>query len=242
VFPEIGKLNCNQCDTTTLSYKVNRPARHFFTCIHSLFHCKTMPNPESRVMPAELFEFHVLRWKLPLMHVRELDDIAYEKVVDDDDDYDEFIAACQAVYRGAARTAEVTRYLVLLVMFSRSALEPADGRKAKMEALFRWATGEAPTTKGKAGRLGAALRVSHFLFRRDKYMDAFVLHRCFSLNSLIDCPKMLLVDDRLLTRLLEQLSKARHSTAHVMELAHRILQGEDDEEEEECYDRAHLWT
>jgi integrase len=183
-------------------------------------------------MPLDMFEFTVLRWKLPLMHARELDDVAYEKAIDEDDDYDEFIAACQVVYRGAARTAEVTRYLVLLVMFSRTALEPVDGRKAKMEALFRWATGEAPTNKGKAGRLGAALRVSHFLFRHGEFMDAFVLHRYFSLNSVIDCPKTLLVDDRLLSRLLEQLSTARHSTAQVMELAHRILQGEDEMEEE----------
>jgi hypothetical protein len=42
-------------------------------------------------------------------------------------------------------------------------------------------------------------------------MDAFVLHCYFSLNSVIDCPKTLLVDDRLLTRLFEQLSKARHA-------------------------------
>jgi hypothetical protein len=184
-------------------------------------------------MPSDIFDFTVLRWKLPLMHARQLDDVAYEKIIDKDDDYGEFITACQVVYRGAARTAEVTRYLVLLVMFSRTALEPVDGRKAKMEALFRWATGEAPTTKGKAGRLGAALRVSHFLFCHGRYMDAFVLHRYFSLNSVIDCPKTLLVDDRLLTRLLEQLCKTRHSTAEVSKLAHRILQGDDDEEEED---------
>ena len=174
-----------------------------------------------------MFEFTVLRWTLPLMHARELDDIAYEKLIDGNQNYDEFIAAGEIAYSGAARTAEVTRYLVLLVMFSRAALEPADGRKAKMEALFRWATGAEPTTKGKAGRLGATLRVSHFLFCHGTYMDAYVLRRFFSLNSVIDCPKALLVDDRLIARLLDQLSTARHSTAQVMELACGILQGEE---------------
>ena len=83
-----------------------------------------------------------------------------------------------------------------------------------MEAIFHWATGEAPTTKGKAGRLGAALRVSHFLFCHGRYMDAYALERCFSLISVIDCPKALLVDDGLLTRLLEQLSVKRYDTTH----------------------------
>ena len=177
----------------------------------------------------KLFECPVLRWKLPLMHARELDDIAYESVIDEKAGYDDFIGACKDVYRGAARTAEVTRYLVVLVMFSRAALEPADGREAKMVAIFQWATGEAPTTKGKAGRLGAALRVSHFLFSHDEYMDAFVQNRYFSLNNVIDCPKPLLKNDHLLTRLLDQLSKARHSTVQVAEAARRFLHGQGDE-------------
>ena len=161
------------------------------------------------------------------MHARQLDDIAYEKVVDPTATYDDFIAACQVVYRGAARTAELTQYLVLLVMFSRAAAEPVAGRQAKMEALFQWATGEVPTTKGKAGRLGAALRVSHFLFCNGKYMDACVLHRLFSLNSVIDCPKALLVDDGQLTRLLDRLSTGRHDTAQVAALARRVLEAGD---------------
>jgi hypothetical protein len=33
-------------------------------------------------MPLDLFEPTVLRWKLPLLHARELDDIAYEKVIE----------------------------------------------------------------------------------------------------------------------------------------------------------------
>ena len=177
----------------------------------------------------KLFEFPVLRWKLPLMHARELDDIAYESVIDEKAGYDDFIGACKDVYRGAARTAEVTRYLVVLVMFSRAALEPADGREAKMVAIFLWAMGEAPTTKGKAGRLGAALRVSHFLFSHGEYMDAFVQHRYFSLNNVIDCPKPLLKDDQLLRRLLDQLSKSRHNTEQVAEAARHILHGQGNE-------------
>jgi hypothetical protein len=196
--------------------------------------------PESRAMALDMFEFTVLRWKLPILHARELDDIAYEKIIDEGGDYDEFIAACQVVYRGAARTAEVTRYLVLLVMFSRATMEPVDGRKAKMETLFQWATGEAPTTKGKAGRLGAALRVSHFLFCHGKYMDAFVLDRYFSLNSVIDCPKALLVDDHLLTRLFEELTKSRHSTTQVAEVAHRILHDSDNDKEDEKHQQASI--
>ena len=175
-------------------------------------------------MAAQLSDFRVLRWRLPLMHAHQLDDITHKKIINQQDDYDQFIAACQVVYSSAARTAELTRYLVLLVMFSRAAVEPIVGRKPKMEAIFHWATGELPTTKGKAGRLGAALRVSHFLFCHGKYMDAYVLGRLFSLNNVIDCPKALLVDDRLLTRLMEQLSTRRHNTAQVMALARRILQ------------------
>ena len=185
-------------------------------------------------MPVELFEFHVLRWKLPLMHARELGDIVCEKVADERADYDDFIVACKAVYSGASRIAELTRYLVVLVMFSRTALEPAVGRKAKMDAVFQWATGEAPTTKGKAGRLGAALRVSHFLFCHAKYMDAFARDRYFSLNNVIDCPRALLKDDRRLTRLLDQLSKSRHSTTRVAEAARRIVHEQEGEERDDA--------
>ena len=177
----------------------------------------------------KLFEFPILRWKLPFMHARELDDIAYESVIDENAGYDDFIATCKAVYQGAARTAEVTRYLVVLVMFCRAASEPADGWEAKMVAIFLWATGEAPTSKGKAGRLGAALRVSHFLFSHGEYMDAFVQHRYFSLNNVIDCPKPLLKDDQLLRRLLDQLSKSRHNTEQVAEAARHILHGQGNE-------------
>jgi hypothetical protein len=31
-----------------------------------------------------------------------MEDITYEKAIDEDNDYDEFMAACQVVYRGAA--------------------------------------------------------------------------------------------------------------------------------------------
>ena len=96
-------------------------------------------------------------------------------IVSQIDAYDEFIAACQVVYHGAARTAELTRYLVLLVMFSRAAVEPLADRKIKMEAIFHWAMGDVPTTRGKAVHLGAALRVSHFLFSHGQYMVAYVL-------------------------------------------------------------------
>jgi hypothetical protein len=69
-------------------------------------------------------------------------------------------------------------------------------------------------------------------------MDASVLHHYFFLNSVINCPKTLLVDDR----------AARHCTAQVMELTHRILQEADDEEEnndEEMHQHAqsmHRWN
>ena len=174
------------------------------------------------------------------MSARELDNVAYEKVIESDH-YDEFITECKGFYRGAGRTAQVMRYLVLLVMFSRTALEPVKGRETKMEALFLWATGKSPTTKGKAGRLGAALRVSHFLFKHGEYMDAFVLHGHFTLNSVIECRKPLLENDDLLTRLFDELVQQRHSPAQVAELANNLLSDEvtgegtntDEEQEEE---------
>jgi hypothetical protein len=57
--------------------------------------------------------------------------------------FHDFIAACQVVCRGAARTAEVKRYLILLIIFFH-AIE----LEVNMEAPFQRA-------KGDAGRLGA---------------------------------------------------------------------------------------
>jgi hypothetical protein len=79
-------------------------------------------------MPSDILDSLCwVRWKLPLMLAQKLNDVAYEKVIDKDDDYDEFIAACQVVHRGPAGIAEVTRYLVLLVMCSRTVRRASAG-------------------------------------------------------------------------------------------------------------------